>query len=411
MSELKYKRVLLKLSGEALAGETKFGVNEITIGKICDKIKELVDLNAEVAIVVGGGNFWRGKNGHEMERTTSDYMGMLATCMNGLALQDALESRGVPARLQTAVEMRTIAEQYIKRKADKHLANGRVVIFSGGTGSPFFTTDTAAALRAAEIEADAILVGNKEEITLIAKNIGMDLNKFEIVNIEDPKKAALHAVELVSTGRADMLMKGLLDTATFLRSVLNKEVGLRTGKLMSHVAVFEIEGIDRLILLTDAAFNTYPELKDKAQIIRNSVVVAKACGISTPKVAPICAVEVVNENMQATVDAALLSKMSDRGQIKGCIVDGPLALDNALSIEAAEHKGISGPVAGNADILLLPNIETANVMYKTLTYTANTKNGGILVGTSAPVILTSRADSFETKVNSIALAALVAENK
>ena len=259
--------------------------------------------------------------------------------------------------------------------------------------------------------ADAILVGNKEEISLIAKNIGMDLNKFEIVNIEEPKKATLHAVELVSTGRADMLMKGLLDTATFLRSVLNKEVGLRTGSLMSHVAVFEIEGFDRLILLTDAAFNTYPELKDKAQIIRNSVVVAKACGIQTPKVAPICAVEVVNPDMQATVDAALLSKMSDRGQIKGCIVDGPLALDNALSIEAAEHKGISGPVAGNADILLLPNIETANVMYKTLTYTAHTKNGGILVGTSAPVILTSRADSFETKVNSIALAALVAENK
>ena len=259
--------------------------------------------------------------------------------------------------------------------------------------------------------ADAILVGNKEEITLIAKNIGMDLNKFEIVNIEDPKKAALHAVELVSTGRADMLMKGLLDTATFLRSVLNKEVGLRTGKLMSHVAVFEIEGIDRLILLTDAAFNTYPELKDKAQIIRNSVVVAKACGISTPKVAPICAVEVVNENMQATVDAALLSKMSDRGQIKGCIVDGPLALDNALSEEAAHHKGVTGSVAGKADILLLPNIDVANVMYKSLTYTASTKNGGILVGTSAPVILTSRADSFETKVNSIALAALVSEGR
>ena len=259
--------------------------------------------------------------------------------------------------------------------------------------------------------ADAILVGNKEEISLIAKNIGMDLNKFEIVNIEEPKKATLHAVELVSIGRADMLMKGLVDTATFLRSVLNKEVGLRTGSLMSHVAVFEIEGFDRLILLTDAAFNTYPELKDKAQIIKNSVVVAKACGIQTPKVAPICAVEVVNPDMQATVDAALLSKMSDRGQIKGCIVDGPLALDNALSIEAAEHKGVSGSVAGNADILLLPNIETANVMYKTLTYTAHTKNGGILVGTSAPVILTSRADSFETKVNSIVLAALVAENK
>ena len=259
--------------------------------------------------------------------------------------------------------------------------------------------------------ADAILVGDREKIEAVATKIDMDLSSFEIVHEADVKKAALKAIELVSSGQADMVMKGLVDTATFLRSVLNKEVGLRTGKLMSHVSVFEIEGIDRLILLTDAAFNTYPELKDKAQIIKNSVVVAKACGIQTPKVAPICAVEVVNPDMQATVDAALLSKMSDRGQIKGCIVDGPLALDNALSIEAAEHKGISGSVAGNADILLLPNIETANVMYKTLTYTAHTKNGGILVGTSAPVILTSRADSFETKVNSIVLAALVAENK
>ena len=225
------------------------------------------------------------------------------------------------------------------------------------------------------------------------------------------KKATLKAIELVSSGTADMVMKGLVDTATFLRSVLNKEVGLRTGKLMSHVSVFEVEGIDRLILLTDAAFNTYPDLKQKVQIINNSVMVAKACGIENPKVAPVCAVEVVNPDMPATIDAALLSKMSDRGQIKGCIVDGPLALDNALSEEAAHHKGVTGPVAGKADILVLPNIDVANVMYKSLTYTAQTKNGGILVGTSAPVILTSRADSFETKVNSIALAALVSEGR
>ena len=197
----------------------------------------------------------------------------------------------------------------------------------------------------------------------------------------------------------------------YLFGVLNKEVGLRTGNLMSHVAVFEIEGIDRLILLTDAAFNTYPDLKQKVQIINNSVMVAKSCGIENIKVAPVCAVEVVNPDMPATVDAALLSKMSDRGQIKGCIVDGPLALDNALSEEAAHHKGITGPVAGRADILLLPNIDVANVMYKTLTYTSNTKNGGILVGASAPVILTSRTDSFETKVNSIVLAALVSDSK
>ncbi|MGL5380781.1 phosphate butyryltransferase [Clostridium sp.] len=258
--------------------------------------------------------------------------------------------------------------------------------------------------------AEAILVGDEDQIREIANKIDMDLSQFEIINEKNIAKAALKAIELVSSGSADMVMKGLVDTATFLRSVLNKEVGLRTGKLMSHVSVFEIEGIDRLILLTDAAFNTYPDLKAKVQILNNSVGVAKACGIDTPKVAPVCAVEVVNPDMPATIDASLLSKMSDRGQIKGCIVDGPLALDNALSEEAAHHKGITGPVAGKADIILLPNIETANVMYKTLTYTSNSKNGGLLVGTSAPVILTSRADSFETKVNSIALAALVAES-
>lgn len=257
--------------------------------------------------------------------------------------------------------------------------------------------------------ADAILVGDETKIQEVADNIGLDLSDYEIVHEIDDKKAALMAVELVSSGKADMVMKGLVDTATFLRSVLNKEVGLRTGKLMSHVAVFEIEGIDRLIYLTDAAFNTYPDLKAKKQIIENAVSVAHACGLEMPKVAPICAVEVVNPDMPATLDASLLSKMNDRGQIKGCIVDGPLALDNAISEEAAHHKGITGPVAGKADVLVLPNIETANVMYKCLTYTSRSKNGGLLVGTSAPVILTSRADSFETKVHSIALAALVAE--
>ena len=259
--------------------------------------------------------------------------------------------------------------------------------------------------------ADAILVGDKHKIKKIAEKIGMDLSDYEVVNEINATKASLEAVRLVSTGKADMVMKGLVDTATFLRSVLNKEVGLRTGKLMSHVSVFEIEGIDRLILLTDAAFNTYPDLKGKVQILNNAVGVAQACGINLPKVAAVCAVEVVNTDMQPTIDASLLAKMNDRGQIKNCIVDGPLALDNALSVEAAHHKGITGQVAGKADILLLPNIEAANVMYKTLTYTAKTRSGGLLVGSSAPVILTSRADNFETKVNSIALAALVAEAK
>lgn len=158
MAEIAYKRILLKLSGEALAGEQKNGIDADVLGKICDQIKEVNELGVEVAIVVGGGNFWRGKYGHQMERTTSDYMGMLATAINGLALQDALEARGLYTRLQTAIEMREIAEPYIKRKAIKHLGRGRVVIFACGTGNPYFTTDTGAALRAAETEADVILL-------------------------------------------------------------------------------------------------------------------------------------------------------------------------------------------------------------------------------------------------------------
>ncbi len=158
MEGVKYKRILLKLSGEALAGNNKTGVYAEVIGKICDQIKEVVDLGVQVGIVVGGGNFWRGRYGHQMERTTSDYMGMLATTMNGLALQDTLEARGVNTRLQTAIEMRQIAEPYIKRKAIKHLEHNKVVIFACGTGNPYFTTDTAAALRAAEIDAEVILL-------------------------------------------------------------------------------------------------------------------------------------------------------------------------------------------------------------------------------------------------------------
>lgn len=158
MPDLKYKRVLLKVSGEAIAGDKKAGIDVETLGEICDQVKEIVDMGVKVSIVVGGGNFWRGRYGHQMERTTSDYMGMLATAINGLALQDALEARGVPTRMQTAIEMREIAEPYIKRKASKHLERGRVVIFACGTGNPYFSTDTAAALRAAETDSEVILL-------------------------------------------------------------------------------------------------------------------------------------------------------------------------------------------------------------------------------------------------------------
>lgn len=256
--------------------------------------------------------------------------------------------------------------------------------------------------------ADAILIGDRGKIEKAAVDAGLNIEEFQIIDESGISQAAKTAVELVAAGSADMVMKGLIDTATFLKAVLDKEKGLRTGKVLSHVAVFDVPALERIILLTDAAMNIAPDIMTKKQILENAVGVARGIGIKNPKVAVVAAVEVVNPDMQPTLDAAVLSKMNDRGQIKGCIVDGPLAIDNALSLEAAEHKGIKSPVAGRADIILVPNIETGNVMYKTLTYTSNAKNGGIIAGAAAPVILTSRADSHESKLYSIALASLTA---
>ena len=256
--------------------------------------------------------------------------------------------------------------------------------------------------------ATAILVGDEAKIREIAASIDMDLTDFEIINEPDTEAAALKAVELVHNGKADILLKGLLETKTFLKSVLNKEVGLRTGKMLSHVCVFEIEGINRLLFFTDVAFNTYPTLADKVNIINNAVEVAHACGIECPKVAPLCAVEPVNPKMQPTVDADNLTKMYEGGDFKGCQIYGPLSMDLAIDPEAAVHKGVTNPVAGHADILLFPNIDAGNITYKILVRTAKVKIGNVLVGTSAPVVLTSRSDDFQTKLNSIALATVIA---
>ena len=256
--------------------------------------------------------------------------------------------------------------------------------------------------------ATSILVGDEAKIREIAASIDMDLTDFEIINEPDTEAAALKAVELVHNGEADILLKGLLETKTFLKSVLNKEVGLRTGKMLSHVCVFEIEGIDRLLFFTDVAFNTYPTLADKVNIINNAVEVAHACGIECPKVAPLCAVETVNPKMQPTVDADNLTKMYEGGDFKGCQIYGPLSMDLAIDPEAAVHKGVTNPVAGHADILLFPNIDAGNITYKILVRTAKVKIGNVLVGTSAQVVLTSRSDDFQTKLNSIALATVIA---
>ena len=258
--------------------------------------------------------------------------------------------------------------------------------------------------------ADAILVGDEARINEIAAELGMDMGEYTVINETDTVAASLKAVQLVHDGKADMYMKGLLDTKTFLKSVLDKEVGLRTGQPLSHVCVFEVPGIDRLLFLTDVAFMPYPTLEDKVTIINYTVEVAKACGVDCPKVAPLAAVEVVNPKMPVTVDAAELTKMNEEGRIKDCIVDGPLSLDIALYKEAAEEKGaLDRKIAGDADILLFPDIHAGNLVYKAIVHMVDVKNGNILTGTKAPVILTSRSDTCEVKVNSIALAALAAE--
>ena len=231
MSEPKYKRVLLKLSGEVLAGEQKTGVNAEIVGKICDKIKEVVEMGVQVAIVVGGGNFWRGRNGHQMERTTADYMGMLATAMNGLALQDALEARGVYSRVQTAIEMREIAEPFIQRKADKHLNRGRVVIFACGTGHPYFTTDTAAVLRATEIGADIILLGKNIDAVYSADpkldKTAVKYDKITYLDIlnKDLKVMDSTATSLCRDNKIPLLVFGINDPENIIRAVKGEKIG------------------------------------------------------------------------------------------------------------------------------------------------------------------------------------------
>lgn len=256
--------------------------------------------------------------------------------------------------------------------------------------------------------ANAILVGDIEKTEVIAKEIGIDLSNYELMNIEDLTEASRKAVELVSTGKADMIMKGIVDTSIVLKAVLDKEIGLRTGKVLSHVAVFDVNGFDRLFFITDAAMNLAPDVAAKKQIIENSVGVAHALDIEKPNVACICAKEKVNPKMKDTVDAAELQEMYERGEIEGCVVGGPFALDNAVSEEAASHKGVTHPGAGKADILLVPDIEAGNVLYKSMVFFAQAKNAGVIVGAKAPVILTSRADTEETKLNSIALGVLMA---
>ncbi|WP_216829461.1 phosphate butyryltransferase [Alkalihalobacterium elongatum] len=256
-----------------------------------------------------------------------------------------------------------------------------------------------------------LLFGNEEKIRHLMKQKNIEWKNVDIVPTESLEQSAQEAVKAVHNGKADVLMKGMVPTSILLKAVLNKDYGLRVGKLFSHVAAFDIPSYDKLLFITDSAMNVTPTLEQKVQIITNSVEVAKKVGVECPKIAPIAAIEVVNPEMVATVDAAVLSQMNRRGQIKDCIIDGPLALDNAISKDAAQYKGIQGEVAGEADILLVPTLEIGNILYKSLVYFAKANVGGFITGAKAPIVLTSRSDSTINKLYSIAFALTAISSK
>lgn len=254
---------------------------------------------------------------------------------------------------------------------------------------------------------EGIFVGDAKKMQAIAQKLGLSLDGFRVIDEPNVDQAAAISVKMVKDREADILMKGNLGTSSLLRAVLNKEWGLRTGELISHLALFELPAYHKVIGLTDAAMNIAPDLNGKVSLINNATAYMRKLGINQPKVAVLSAVETVNPDMKSTLDASALAKMADRGQIKDCIIDGPLAFDNAVSKKSAEYKGIKSPVAGEADLLVADDIDAANALYKAFIYFANAQCAAIILGASAPIVLTSRADSDETKLNSIALAAAV----
>ena len=254
---------------------------------------------------------------------------------------------------------------------------------------------------------EATLIGNEKKIKEIAAKFNLDVSRMKIINEEVDALAVRKAVSMVREKQADILMKGNVPTAVLLRGVLDKEVGLRKGDVLSHFALFEVPTYPKLLGLSDAAMIPAPDFKTKIALINNAVEFMNKLGYIKPKVAVLAAVEMVNEAMPATMEAALLSKMNQRGQIRNCILDGPLAYDNAVSLESAKHKGIVSDVAGDADLLIVPDIEAGNILYKAFGFSANAKLAAVVLGAAAPIVLTSRSDTEESKQASIIMAAAI----
>ena len=256
----------------------------------------------------------------------------------------------------------------------------------------------------------AILIGEEDKIRKIASEINFNLDNVEVIDESDLKLCAEKAVKLVSSGKADYVMKGLLDTSIILKEVLNKEYGLRTDSLLSHVMIYEVPSYHKLLILTDGGMNINPDVSQKKKIADNAIKAAKSLGIENVKVACLAAKEKVNPKMQATLDADELKSMCKDGMFgNGVVVEGPIAFDLAVSKEACKIKGYESEVGGDADILLVPTIETGNGIGKALTYMANAKSAGIIMGAKAPIVLVSRADTHESKLYSIAYGAIAAK--
>jgi phosphate butyryltransferase len=253
--------------------------------------------------------------------------------------------------------------------------------------------------------ADGVLVGNADKIRSLAAAIDFPLSDEQVVHEPDDSAAARKAIAMVRDGTAQLLMKGKIGTASLVRAVLDKETGLRVpGRMLSQVIVFQVPGFDHLMLMTDAAINIAPTLEHKAEIVKNAVEVARAIGIEKPNVALLCALEFVNPDMPATVDAAALTMMNRRGQIPDAYLEGPIALDVPLSKFAADRKNIYSPLVGRTDVFIAPDIEAANILYRAITYFAKGESGGNVIGARVPLILLSRAEPPETKIHSIAIA-------